>query len=73
MMSLFKEVTFSTYCRPGELLRVQAADIAEKNDSFHHSVIILSPFERGESSKDGIYDEVLILDVKGCHDWETLW
>ena len=61
-MSLFNEVTFSTYCRPGELLRVQAADIAEKNSSFQHSVIILSPFERGEASKAGIYDEVLILD-----------
>lgn len=60
--ALFNEVSFSKYARPGELLRVQAMDVVSPNKDFEHAVIVLGPMERGESSKAGIYDEVLILD-----------
>lgn len=59
--ALFNELSFSTYARPGELLRVQAMDVVSPNRDFEHCVIVLGPMERGESSKAGIYDEVLIL------------
>jgi len=62
MMALFNELTFSTYARPGELTRALAIDVVKKNDQFSHDVIVLSPFERAEASKAGIFDEVLILD-----------
>lgn len=61
-MALFNEVTFSTYARPGEMMRVMAVDVVQKNDQYHHHVIVLSPFERGISSKTSIFDEVLVLD-----------
>ncbi|CAJ1446249.1 unnamed protein product, partial [Effrenium voratum] len=61
-MALYNEISFSTYARPGELLKVHAVDVVKKNQHYDHDVIILSPFERSESSKAGIYDEVLILD-----------
>jgi hypothetical protein len=61
-MALYNEVSFSTYARPGELIRVQVADVVSRNKDYDHDVIILSPFERQEGSKTGIYDEVLILD-----------
>ena len=51
-----------TYARPGELTRALAIDVVKKNDQFSHDVIVLSPFERAEASKAGIFDEVLILD-----------
>lgn len=60
--ALFNQTTFSTYARPGETLRIFAADIVEKNADFDHTVIVLGPLERGESSKVGIYDETLVLD-----------
>ncbi|CAE7038510.1 unnamed protein product [Symbiodinium sp. CCMP2592] len=63
-MALFNEVTYSTYSRPGELLRVCAEDFVKPNQDQNHAVIVLSPLERGESSKPGQYDEVLILDDK---------
>eukprot|EP00913_Durusdinium_trenchii_P003426 g3173.t1 len=63
-MALFNEATFSTYARPGELLRVFPADIVPKNDTFGYDVIILGAMERGIASKAGIYDETLILDDK---------
>ncbi|CAE7886307.1 unnamed protein product, partial [Symbiodinium necroappetens] len=50
-MALFNEVTFSTYARPGELLRVCAEDFVKPNQDQNHAVIVLSPLERGESSK----------------------
>ena len=34
----------------------------QRNQQFHHDVIALAPFERGEESKTGVFDEVLILD-----------
>ena len=61
-MVLFNEVTYSTYGRPGEILRVQPRDIVAKTSNFSRDVIVLSPLERGESSKAGIFDETLILD-----------
>ncbi|CAK9080024.1 unnamed protein product [Durusdinium trenchii] len=61
-MALYNEVTYSTYARPGEMLRVMAVDVAPKNSQFNHHVIVLSPFERGVSSKTGIFDEVLVMD-----------
>ncbi|CAK9105137.1 unnamed protein product [Durusdinium trenchii] len=61
-MVLFNEVTYSTYGRPGEILRVQPWDIVAKTSNFSRDVIVLSPLERGESSKAGIFDETLILD-----------
>lgn len=60
--ALFNEVTFSTYTRPGELLRVLPCDVVKKNQDYHFDVIILSPHERGVSSKVGIYDDTVILD-----------
>ena len=62
--ALYNEVTFSTYARPGEMMRVMAEDVVAPNQEFNHAVIILEPLERGESSKVGIYDEVLVLDDK---------
>jgi hypothetical protein len=62
MMALFNELTFSTYARPGEMMKIQAVDVVERNRQFHHHVVVVAPFEREESSKSGIYDEVLILD-----------
>ncbi|CAE7820938.1 unnamed protein product [Symbiodinium necroappetens] len=60
--ALFNEVTYSTYGRPGELLKMKAEDFVRRNQDFSHSVLVVAPIERGESSKAGIYDEVLILD-----------
>ncbi|CAE7559605.1 ppt1 [Symbiodinium natans] len=39
-----------------------AKDVLMPNHEFDKAVIVLGPLERGESSKAGIYDEVLILD-----------
>ena len=61
-MALFNEVSFSTYARPGELFRMKAADFVPHNRDYHHSVLVVAPFERGEGSKAGVFDEVLILD-----------
>ena len=61
-MALFNELSFSTYARPGELLKLKAVDYVEKNSDFGHSVVVLAPVERGETTKAGIYDEILILD-----------
>ena len=61
-MALFNELSFSTYARPGELLKLKAADYVEKNADFGHSVLVLAPVEREEATKAGIYDEILILD-----------
>ena len=66
-MALYNEATFSTYSRPGEMLRVHAMDVVMPNQEFDQAVIqviVLGPLERGESSKTGVYDEVLILDDK---------
>ena len=60
--ALFNEVSYSTYARPGELLKMKAEDFVERNQDFQHSVLVVAPIERGEASKAGIYDEVLILD-----------
>ena len=64
-MALFNELTFSTYARPGETLKLKAADFVEKNPKLAahpYSVLVLAPVERVESSKTGVFDEVLILD-----------
>ncbi|CAE7560259.1 UPF1 [Symbiodinium sp. CCMP2592] len=64
-MAVFNELTFSTYVRPGEGLRMKALDFVEKQPGqaeYKFSVIVLAPIERGEASKAGIYDEVLVLD-----------
>ena len=72
--ALFNETTFSTYARPGETLRIFAADIVEKNADFDHTVIALGPLERGESSKVGIYDETLVLDdSRAPLGWGCCW
>ena len=70
--ALYNEVTFSTYSRPGEMLKVHAMDVVPPNRDFGHCVIVLGPMERGESSKVGIYDEVLILDDVRCPWLPTL-
>lgn len=62
MEALFNEVTFSTYTRPGELLRVLPCDVVKKNQDYHFDVVFLCPHERGVSSKVGIYDDTVILD-----------
>ena len=61
-MALFNEISFSTYARPGELLRLMPEDVVPRNNSFTHDVLILGPIERGQGSKAGIYDETLVLD-----------
>lgn len=61
-MALYNEATFSTYARPGEMMKVYAAHLVNKNELYQFSVLVLAPFERNEGSKVGIYDEVLILD-----------
>ena len=64
-MALYNETTFSTYLRPGEALRLKAADFIGRSHNpqgYRHAILVLAPFERGESSKAGIYDEVSILD-----------
>ena len=64
-MALYNELTYSTYARPGEALRMKAVDFVAKQpglDEYKFSVIVLAPIERGEASKAGIYDEVLVLD-----------
>ena len=60
--ALYNEATFSTYARPGEMLRVYAEDVVAPNRDFNFPVIVLGPLERGVASKVGIYDEALILD-----------
>lgn len=70
--ALYNEVTFSTYSRPGEMLKVHAVDVVPPNRDFERCVIVLGPMERGESSKVGIYDEVLILDDVRCPWLPTL-
>ncbi|CAE7720139.1 unnamed protein product [Symbiodinium sp. CCMP2592] len=61
-MALYNEACFSTYARPGEMLKMTAADFVPATKAYSHAVLVLAPFERGESSKTGIYDETLILD-----------
>ena len=64
-MALYNELTFSTYLRPGEALKLKAADFVPQSgapEGYPHSILVLAPFERGESSKTGIFDEVVILD-----------
>ena len=64
-MALFNELTYSTYARPGEALRMKAVDFVARQPGqaeYRFSVIVLAPIERGESSRAGIYDEVLVLD-----------
>lgn len=61
-MALFNELTFSTYARPGEALRITCVDVVRRNNQFNFHVVVLAPFERGEMSKTGIFDEVLIMD-----------
>ena len=64
-MALYNELTFSTYLRPGEALKLKAADFVSQGgalEEYPHSILVLAPFERGESSKTGIFDEVVILD-----------
>eukprot|EP00913_Durusdinium_trenchii_P019227 g18069.t1 len=63
-MALFNELTFSTYARPGELMKARVCDVVGKLKKEDNDIIILAPFERGEESKTGIFDEVLILDDK---------
>ena len=62
--AIFNETSFSTYGRPGELLKMKAEDFVERNQDFEYSVLVVAPIERAETSKAGIYDEVLILDDK---------
>ena len=57
--ALFNELSFSTYGRPEELLKLKAADYVGKNRNFEHSVLVLAPVERGETTKARIYDEAL--------------
>lgn len=61
-MALCNELSFSTYARPGELMKAKAMDVVERNSQFQYSVLVLSPFERGEGSKTGVFDEVLVMD-----------
>ena len=64
-MALYNELTFSTYLWPGEALKLKAADFVSQGgalEEYPHSILVLAPFERGESSKTGIFDEVVILD-----------
>eukprot|EP00439_Symbiodinium_sp_Y106_P085585 s532_g29.t1 len=61
-MALYNETSFSTYARPGEMLKMKAADFVPAKKTYHHAVLVVAPFERGEGSKTGVYDEVLILD-----------
>lgn len=61
-MSLFNETSFSTYARPGELLRLRPVDVVPRAPGHNFDVLILNPIERGETSKAGIFDETLILD-----------
>ena len=62
LMALFNEVSFSTYARPGELLKIRVCDVVPGVRKGDQDIIILSPFERGEASKTGIFDEVLLLE-----------
>ena len=52
-MALYNEACFSTYARPGEMLKMKAADFVPANKAFHHAVLVVAPFERGEGSKTG--------------------
>ena len=60
--ALYNEVTFSCYTRPGETVRIQAADVVPATHKFDKTVMVLGPLERGVSSKVGVYDETVILD-----------
>ena len=53
-MALYNKLTFSTYDRPGETLRVIAVDVAKANAESQHSVVILSPAERGVFEGGGL-------------------
>lgn len=37
-------------------------DVVRRNNQFNFHVVVLAPFERGEMSKTGIFDEILIMD-----------
>ena len=52
--ALFNEVSYSTYGRPGELLKMKAEDFVQRNRDFSHSVLVVAPIERGETSKAGM-------------------
>ena len=57
---------FSTYCRPSEILGLRTVDVVAPVDtpdkSFREVVIILGPFERGETTKAGLFDETVVID-----------
>ena len=57
-MALCNETSFSTYARPGEMLKMKPADFVLANKIYHHAVLVVAPFERGEGSKTGVYDEL---------------
>ncbi|CAE7736810.1 unnamed protein product [Symbiodinium sp. CCMP2592] len=40
-LAIFNEVSFSTYGRPGELLKMKAEDYVEKNQDYRYPVLIL--------------------------------
>ncbi|CAE6963490.1 unnamed protein product, partial [Symbiodinium sp. KB8] len=61
-MALYNETSFSTYARPGELLKMKAVDYVPANRAYHYAVLVVAPMERGVGTKAGVYDETLILD-----------
>ena len=64
-MATYNELSFSTYLRPDEALKLKAVDFVQQSgapEGYPHSILVRARFERGESSKTGIFDEVVILD-----------
>ena len=59
------ELTFSTSLRPVEELKLKTADFVHQSRSlegYPRSILAVALFERGESSKTGIFDGVVIRD-----------
>ena len=63
-MALYNETTYSTYGRPGEMLKLTVEDFVPTEDTTGYPVLILHPMERDVSSKVGIFDETVLLDDK---------
>jgi len=61
-MALYNETTYSTYGRPGEMLKLTVDDYVPAEETTGYPVLILHPMERDASSKTGIFDETLLLD-----------
>ena len=58
--------SFPSYARPGEMETLFAEDIIPTiGQEFHHTAVVIRPFERGAPTKVGEYDDTVPMDTVG--------